>query len=183
MRNAGTAFAFLIFAGFVTTVIAMHWYPAALVRSSDVNGGRAHIVWEFQINRVADSAITYYKNALENASSSLTITASIKKDAYEKSANTIIENILVHDAIRARGLEVETETLIGKKVAEYNNQPNFSVAVSLVYGLDDSGFIDLIARPEAEREILKEKNNWDDAGLAEWLTAEKKAGLIVRFSK
>lgn len=183
MRNAGTAFAFLMFAGFAAVVFAMQWYPVILVRSSDANGGRAHIVWEFQINRVANSALTYYKNALQNASSSLQVTASVRDDAYKKSADTFIENILVHDAVRAKGLEAKTETLIAKKVEEYAAQPNFSVAVSLVYGLDKSGFTDLIARPEAERDILKEKNKWDDAALAAWIVAETKASRIVRFSK
>lgn len=161
----------------------MQWYPAILVRTSDVNGGRAHIIWEFQINRVADSAITYYKNALENTSSSLAVTASVKNDAYEKSTNNIIENILVHDAVRKEGLEADVEALTTKKITEYQNQPNFGVALSLVYGLDNSGFLELIARPEAERDILKEKNMWDDAALATWLEEEKKASRIVRFSK
>jgi hypothetical protein len=183
MRNAGTAFAILMFAGLVTTVIAMQWYPAILVRSSDASGGRAHIIWQFQINRVADSALTYYKKALENASSTLQITTSVRSDAYEKSANTLIENILVHDAVRAGGLEAAVEVLIAKKVDEYAAEPDFSVAVSLVYGLDNSGFIELIARPEAEREILKEKNAWDDTALAAWLEEETKVSRIVRFSK
>ncbi len=183
MRNAGTAFALLMFAGFVTTVIAMQRYPAILVRSADENGGRAHVIWEFQIRRVADSALTYYKNALENASSTLAVTADVKKDAYEKSADTLIGNILVHDAVRAKGLEAATEALVAKKTAEYAAQPNFSVAVSLVYGLDDSGFVDLVVRPEAEREILKGKSGWDDAALAAWIAAEKKAGRIVRFTE
>jgi hypothetical protein len=183
MRNAGTAFAFLIVAGFITTVIAMQWYPAILVRTSDTSGGRAHILWEFQITRVADSALTYYKKALENTSSTLQITTSVRSDAYEKSASTLIENILVHDAVFAGGLEAATEALIAKKVDEYAAQPDFSIAVSLVYGLDNSGFIELIAQPEAEREILKEQNKWDDAALAVWITEEIKASRIVRFSK
>ncbi len=183
MRNAGTAFAILACIGLMALIFVMQWYPAILVRVSDANGGGAHIIWEFQINRVADSAITYYKNALENASSSLTVTADIKRDAYEKSADSLLENILVHDAVRTRGLEAETDALVAKKLAEYQNQPNFGVALSLVYGLDNSGFLELIARPEAEREILKEKNAWDDAALATWLTAEKKASRIVRFSE
>ena len=183
MRNAGTAFAFLLLVGAVTLVIAMQWYPAILVRATDINGGRAHIIWEFQINRVADSALTYYKQALENASSTLQLTKDVRSDAYKKSADSLIENILVHDAVRMKGLEAETETLITKKVDEYAAQPNFSVAISLVYGLDNSGFLELIARPEAERDILKEKNKWDDAALAAWLKEEKKASRIVRFAE
>ena len=183
MRNAGTAFALLMLVGLITTVAAMQWYPAVFVRASSENGGRAHVIWEFQIRRVADSALTYYKNALENTSSTLALTKSVRDDAYEKSAETILENIIVHDAVRARGLEAETNTMIAKKIAEYSAQPNFSVALSLVYGLDNSGFIELIARPEAEREILKEKNAWDDAALVAWLEKEKKASRIVRFSE
>lgn len=183
MRNAATAFAFLIFVGIITVVFAMQWYPAILVRTPDASGGSAHIIWEYQINQVADSAITYYKNALENASSSLQITASVKKDAYEKSAGTLIENILVREAVRTGGLMKEADALITQKIAEYNNQPNFGVALSLVYGLDNSGFTELIARPEAERETLKTKKGWDDAALAAWLEEEKKASRIVRFSK
>ncbi len=183
MRNAGTAFAILIFAGLVTTMVAMQWYPAILMRTPDASGGRAHIIWEFQINRVADSALTYYKNALENTSSTLQVTGSVRKDAYEKSAANLIENILVHNAVRAEGLEDAIEALIAKKVDEYAAQPDFSVAVSLIYGLDNSGFWELIARPEAERDILKEKNKWDDAALAAWIEEEKKASRIVRFAK
>jgi len=183
MRNAATAFAFLIVLGAVTLIFAMQWYPAILVRTPDASGGSAHIIWEYQINQVADSAITYYKNALENASSSLQVTASIKKDAYEKSANTLIENILVQSAVRLAELTKETDALVAEKIAEYNNQPNFGVALSLVYGLDNSGFTELIARPEAEREILKTKKGWDDAALAAWIEEEKKASRIVRFSK
>lgn len=183
MRNAGTAFAVLIALGAVTLVFAMQWYPAILVRVPDALGGNAHVIWEFQITRVADSAITYYKNALENASSSLQVTAGIKKDAYEKSANTLIENILVRDAVRTAGLEKETDALVAEKIAEYNNQPNFGVALSLVYGLDNSGFTELIARPEAERETLKTKKGWDDAALAAWIEEEKKASRIVRFAE
>ena len=181
MRNAGTAFTFLIIAGFVTTVIAMQWYPAILVRASEKNGGRAHILWEFQIQRVADSALTYYKNALANASSSLPITESVQKDAYAKSADTLIENAIVADAIKTKGLDADAATLVTKKVAEYSAQPNFSVAVSLVYGLTDSSFLELIAKPEAERELLKAKNNWDDTALAAWIAEEKKQSRIVRF--
>ena len=183
MRNAATAFAFLILAGLITLVFAMKWYPAILVRTPDALGGRAHIIWEFQINRVADSAITYYKNALENASSSLQVTTGVKKDAYEKSAQTLIENILVGDAVRAEGWEKETDALVAQKIGEYNNQPNFGVALSLVYGLDNSGFTELIAKPEAERDILKTKKGWDDAALAAWLAKEKKASRIVRFAE
>jgi len=182
MRNAATAFAFLIVLGAVTLIFAMQWYPAILVRTPDASGGSAHIIWEYQINRVADSAITYYKNALENASSSLQVTAGVKKDAYEKSANTLIENILIQGAVDAGGWEQETDALVTQKIAEYNNQPNFGVALSLVYGLDNSGFTELIARPEAEREILKTKKGWDDAALAAWIEEEKKASRIVRFA-
>lgn len=183
MRNAATAFAFLITAGAITLVFAMQWYPAILVRTSNALGGKAHVIWEFQINRVADSAITYYKNALENASSSLQVTASVKKDAYEKSADMLVENILVHDAIRAGGWEKETNALVTEKMTEYENQPNFGVALSLVYGLDNSGFTELIARPEAEREIFKTKKRWDDAALAAWIEEEKKTSRIVRFTE
>src|SRR3989344_8366448 len=127
MRNAGTAFAILIFAGIITLVIAMQWYPAILVRTPDESGGRARIIWKFQINRVADSALTYYKKALENASGTLRITTDVQKDAYEKSAETIIENILVNNAIRMQKLENAVDTLITKKVDEYAAQPDFSV--------------------------------------------------------
>ena len=183
MRNSATAFAFLICAGFVTTVIAMQWYPAALMRASSRESGRAHIIWEFQIRRVMNSALTYYKNALKNASSTLQFTEEMRNDAYAKSRETLIENTIVHDAIVTRGLETEADTLVTKKIAEYSAEPDFNMAVSLVYGLDNSGFVKLIARPEAEREILKEKNAWDDTALAEWISKEKNTSRIVKFFK
>ena len=132
MRNAATAFTFLIFAGFITTVIAMQWYPAVLMRASSANGGKAHIVWEFQIRRVMNSALTYYKNALKNASSTLQITEEIQNDAYAKSRETLIENTIVHDAIIIRGLETEADMLVTKKITEYSAEPDFNMAVSLI---------------------------------------------------
>jgi|GEM_PF-2237909 len=181
MKNAGIAFAFLIFAGFITTIIAMEWYPAALIRTPQASGGRAHIIWTYYVSRVTNSTLTYYKNALVSSSSTLAITPSITHDAREKSTDSIIENILIHNKIRAEGLETETEALITKKIAAYENQPNFTIAIALIYGLDSSEFVELVARPEAEREILALKNNWDDAALTAWVATEKKASRIVRF--
>lgn len=193
MRNAGTAFTLLIFLGFATTVIAMDWYPAAVIKMREKNGGHAHIVWEFQIRRVADSALIYYKNALktgplrqsasEASTSTLAVTADMQQDAYQESRETLLENLIVDDAVRERGLATEAETRITEKIKGYAAQPDFSVAVSLVYGLDNSGFVELMARPEAERELLKEKNKWDDDALAAWIAEEKKQSRIVRFFK
>lgn len=183
MRNAGTAFTLLIVFGFITTVIAMNWYPAAVIKMEKQNGGQAHIVWEFQIRRIANSALMYYKNALRNGTSTLTVTTDMQEDAYQKSRETLLENLIVGDAVQERGLTAEAETLITAKIKGYAAQPDFSVAVSLVYGLDNSGFVELMARPEAEREILKEKNKWDDAALVAWITEEKKQSRIVRFFK
>lgn len=181
MRNAGTTFTLLICLGFITTVIAMNWYPAAIIKTSDKNIGQAHVVWEFQIRKVADSALLYYKNALKNGTSTLAVTADMEQDAYRKSRETILENLIINDAIQERGLASEVESIITKKITAYAAQPDFSVAVSLVYGLDNSGFVELIARPEAERELLKEKNQWDDTALAAWIAEEKKQSRIVRF--
>ena len=183
MRNAGTAFTLLIIFGFITTVIAMNWYPAAVIKMREKNGGHAHIVWKFQIRRVADSALMYYKNALKNGTSTLTVSAALQEDAYQKSRETLLENLVVNDAIQKQGFTTEAEALITAKIKEYAAQPDFSVAVSLVYGLDNSGFVELMARPEAERELLQEKNKWDDAALAAWIAEEKKQSRIVRFFK
>lgn len=183
MRNAGTVFGLLIFFGFMTTIIVMNWYPAAVIKMGEKNGGRAHIVWEFQIRKVADSALMYYKNALKNGTSTLAVTADMQENAYQKSRETLLENLIVDDAMQERGLTAEAEALITKKITEYAAQPDFSVAVSLVYGLDNSGFVELIARPEAERELLQEKNKWDDTALAAWIAKEKKQSRIVRFFK
>lgn len=201
MRNAGTAFALLICGGFITTIVVMQWYPAAIMKASPQNGGQAHIVWEFQIQKVANSALMYYKNALKNdplrqsspprlgeagseaRTSTLIVTAEMEQDAYQKSRETILENLIVNDAIQQQGLMSVAEARIAKKIAEYTVQPDFSIAVSLVYGLDNSGFVELMARPEAEQELLKEKNKWDDAALAVWIAEEKKQSRIVRFFK
>ena len=183
MRNAGTAFTILIFLGFVTTVVVMNWYPAAIIKMGKENGGRAHIIWKFQIQKVADSALMYYKNALINGTSTLMVTAVLQEDAYQKSRETLLENLIVHDAVEERGLTAEAEKLITEKIKGYAAQPDFSVAVSLVYGLDNSGFVELMARPEAERELIKEKRKWDDAALAAWIAEEKNRSRIVRFFK
>jgi hypothetical protein len=181
MRGIGLVFACLFGAGLFVTASIMGWYPRAIIKNSAANGGRAHIVWETEVRRMGDSALSYYAAALENASSSTRITKPMQTEAREKSMEVIIENIIIHDAITLNGLIAATDDRANQKIKEYEAQPNFSVAVSVVYGLTDSGFLDMVVRPAAERELLKEKNGWNDEDLALWLERERKEARIVRF--
>lgn len=173
----------LVVACTIAIIIITGAYPFAFMRVSANLGGTAHMLWARTANRIAETALTYYQTTLSTATTTLTITPAIKKEARQKAINALIEQVIIADAIRHMGGDADVETLLQNKFAAYAAHSNFTAAISLAYGLNNIQFIQFIARPETEKEFLKEKKGLDDAALAAWLAAEKQQTRIVQFFK
>ncbi len=176
----GTAFLILIATGACITSFIMGWYPAAIVMGPKEATG-THIIWESSVSRMARATIAYYGNAASEASSTFEPTREIKKEARTQSIETLIGHSLIRDAVRAAGVEGEVQAALSEKMDGYAARPEFVSAVGLVYGLDSSGFLEFIARPETEREILMKKTDQDETAFATWLAKRKSEARIVRF--
>lgn len=181
MTRQGTALIALIMTGSLATAWIMGWYPAAIMQGP--RKAETRVIWMFSANRVARATLAYYENALAGASSTIAQTPEAMREARVKSIEALIGNALVHAEIVERGMEEEAARMLAAKMEGYAAQPEFPSAVALVYGLDASGFLEFIARPETEREMLMAKESWNEAGFAIWLETEKKTSRIVRFVK
>ncbi len=183
MSHPGKAFAAIIAIGFATACAMLGWYPAAFVVAPGDIGGGAHIVWASDASRMAESAIRYYGQAAGQATSTMRLPPELAREARSKSVDALIDAILVRDAIVHENSGTEADAMIEEKMATYVRNPEFSVAVSVVYGLDTARFVGFVARPEIEREFLKGKRGWDDAAFTAWLASEREKSKIVRFAK
>ncbi len=183
MSHGGKAFAAIIAMGVVTACAMLGWYPAAFVATPEDIGGDSHIVWASGVDRMAASAIRYYGQAAGQTTSTVKLAPEIAREAHAKSLDALIDTIIVRDAIAHDDGTAEADALLEEKMATYSQNPEFSVAMSVVYGLDAAGFVEFIARPETEREFLKNGEKWDDAAFAAWLASERAGSKIVRFSK
>ncbi len=183
MSHPGKAFAAIIAIGVAAACAMLGWYPAAFVVAHADIGGNAHVVWASDASRMAASAIRYYGQAAGQATSTAKITPELAREARTKSVDALIDTIIVRDAIAHEDDEAEADTLLEEKMTTYSQNPEFSVAMSVVYGLNAAGFVEFIARPETEREFLKGKKKWDDAAFAAWLASERGKAKIVRFAK
>lgn len=157
------------------------FYPVTLIAPTKDSGGRPHIIWARSVRRAAQTTLIYYAYALRTASSTLTITSAIKNEVYNKSIEALIDQTFIADAARHAATEAEIQAFIEEKLTRSSTEPNFETAVSLLYGLNGAWFIELIARPEAEKEMVKKKKGWDDAALEKWLAEEKRRAQIVKF--
>ena len=183
MNHLGKALVFIAACAGLAAAIVTGRYPAAFVRAPQDIGGSAHVIWASDVRRMADAALTYYGNAQATSSPALADRPEADAEARKKSADGLIRNALVADRVATDGAERDVRALIAETMKKYSEKPEFSTAISLVYGLDASGFMDLIVRPEAEREVLKKKNGWDDAALSAWIEKEFAAASIARFAK
>lgn len=183
MKGIAIVLIALILACALMLIIITGAYPFAFMRASAGLGGTTHIIWARAANRVASATLTYYQTTLKTATTTIAITPALQTEARQKAVDALIEQALITDAIRQMHAEADAEALLQKKFAAYAARPEFTAAVSLAYGLDNAEFITLIARPETEKELLKQKKGWDDAALAAWLVAEKQQAQIARFFK
>lgn len=181
MKYYSAALLILSFTFGIILCAALGFYPVALIAPTKDSGGRPHIIWARSVRRVAHTTLIYYKHALGTASSTLAITRAINNEVYEKSRTALIDQTFIADAARHAATETEIRAFMEEKLTRSNAHPNFETAVSLLYGLDGAGFIELIARPEAEKELLKKKRGWDDVAFNAWLTQTKQKSQIVIF--
>lgn len=183
MRYQGLAFTIILIFAVLSGALFMEKYPAAFVTMPESLGSEAEIVWKSDATRMARSTIVYYRQALGGATTTITLPAEAEREALSKSIDTLIRNGLMAQAIDTGGFRAETDTLLAKRMAEYAGQPEFSAAMAMLYGLDTKSFLEFVARPETEREVLKEKKGFDDATLAKWLDELEAESRIVRFVK
>lgn len=173
----------LIAACALVLIVITGAYPFVFMRASADLKGTTHIIWARAANRVAEATLTYYQTTLGTATTTIMITPALKKEARQKATDTLIEQALIADALEQINARADVELLLQKKFAAYAARPEFTAAISLAYGLDNAEFIALIARPETEKETLKQKKGWDDAALAAWLIEEKQKAQIAQFFK
>lgn len=158
-------------------------YPAAFIIASPDIGGSPHIIWARAVNRIAQITLLYYKTTLSTATSTLAITPAMQTETQHKSIEMLIEQTLIADAIKNIQADDDVETLLQKNIQAFAARAELNSAIMTLYGINGEDFIALVMRPEAEREILKQKNNEDDAAFTRWLTEEKEKAQIVRFLK
>ena len=186
MNHIGKAFLLIILLAGAAAAALTGKYPAAFVRAPAELGGKSHVIWKNDVERMASAAIAYYGNMAQATAPSSTLAANdpaISREARGKSLETLIRNKIVSDAVEAQDATDDVDALIAKTAESYAANPDFGTAVGMVYGLDGSGFMTFVLRPEAEKEALKAKNKWDDAAFAAWLEKEIAASTIARFMK
>ena len=177
--SAALIFLTVTFSIFLCALVG--FYPAALVAPARNSGLKPHIIWARSVRRVSQTTLIYYERAFGNASSTFAITPLTINEVKSKSVEALINQTFIADAARRAATDAEIQIFIEEKLARSNTAPHFKTAVSLLYGLDSAGFIELIARPEAEKEMLQKKKGWDDAALEHWLAEEKRRAKIVKF--
>ena len=180
MRYFTTAALLLTLVAGITGAWITGWYPVALVRSSPALGEKSHIMWARAVEKVARATITYY-HAIGAIPGTPSEQKTIATETRAQALTILIEQTLVADAVRRHATNEDIAARIDTRISSRASQQELYTAISLVYGLDASGFYTLIARPEAEKELLKETLNLDDAGFSAWLAAEKKAAMIILF--
>jgi len=183
MRYQGLAFIIIILIVGATGILFMEKYPAAFVTVSPSLGSEAEIIWTNDAHRMAQGVMVYYRQTLGNATSTVDLPEGTEREALSKSIDALIRNTIMARAIDTEGLRAKTDTLLAERMAEYAKQPEFSVAMAMLYGLDTDSFLEFIARPETEREVLKTEKGLDDAALASWLDTLERESRIVRFVK
>lgn len=183
MKYQGLAFVAIIMVAVCAGLLFMEKYPAAFITMPASLGGEAEIIWTSDAERMARSTIVYYRQALGGATTTISLPEGAEREALTKSIDTLVRNAVMAHAIEAEGLRAETDTLLAERMAGYAAQPEFSAAMAMLYGLDTDSFLEFIARPETEREILKREKDLDDAALAAWLDRLVTESRIVRFVK
>lgn len=179
MRYYSAALLFLTLIFGISICAAFGFYPAALVVPGPASDAQPHIIWARSVRRVAHATLLYYEHALETASSPLRITPALSREVQNKSIQALINQIFIADAARQAVTEADIQAFMEEKLARYNAEPHFGTAIFLLYGLNSSAFVEFIARPEAEKELLQQKRGWDDAVLEQWLAEEKRRAQIV----
>ena len=171
----------------ITAILALIFitgaYPFVFMRASKDLQGATHVIWARTAHRIADAALTYYQTTLGTATTTIAITPALKQEAREKALDALIDQALITDAVRLMDSDAEAKALLNKKFAAYEERSEFVAALSLSYGLDTYEFAELIAYPEIEKEMLKQKKGWNDTELRAWLAEEKSKARIVRFAK
>ena len=183
MRYQGLAFVMIIAIAGIAGMLFMEKYPAAFVTAPPSLGGEAEIIWKSDARRMAGGVIVYYRQALGGTTTTISLPEGTEREALSKSIDTLIRNAIMAHAVDAAGLRAETDTLLAERMNEYAKQPEFSAAMAMLYGLDTGSFLEFIARPETEREVLKKEKTMDDAALAKWLDELETESRIVRFVK
>jgi hypothetical protein len=147
--------------------IAIAWniYPAAIVNDE--------IIWMRTIERMRGAARIYQeKTAAAARGAPPTIPAAL---------DAAIQTILVRQAVRAQGAEPHAAARLAQALENAAKEPDFAIAISLLYGLDSAGFAEFILRPQAEKEVLMEKNGWAEERFQAWLAAQRTSARIVKF--
>ncbi len=183
MNHLGKALFILLGTGAIATATLTETYPAAFIRSPKDIGGASHIIWTYDASRMARSVITYYGTINATSSTQVLTNQAVTKQARTESIDALIKNALVGDLVATQGTDADVDALIAETMKKEAENPGLSTAIGIVYGLDTSGFMNLIVRPAAEREVVMKTNKWNDAGLAAWLAKEIAASSIVRFVK
>ncbi len=182
MNHLGKALFLILGAGAIATAALTETYPAAFIAVPRDIGGASHVIWMSDASRIARSAITYYGSM--NASSSVRINdRTVTKEARTDSIDALIKNVLISDLVATQGNDADVDALIAETMKKNAESPGLSTAIGIVYGLDTSGFMSLVIRPAAEREVAMKTNKWNDAGLAVWLAKATAASSIARFVK
>ncbi len=171
----------LVLAGII--VYATDGYPAAIIIAPADIGGNAHIIWTRTVHRISAATVTYYKTMLSTATSTLAVTPALRAETRKKSIDALIEQTFIADAVKNSSASGAVEELLQKNIQAFAARSELNSAIMALYGLNGEDFIALVIRPEAEKEVLKQKNNWDDTALARWLAEEKEKAQIVRFLK
>lgn len=183
MRYQGIAFIIIIAIAGMVGMLFMEKYPAAFVTMPPSLGGKAEIIWTDDARRMAQSTIVYYRQALATASTTISLPEGAEREALSKSIDALIGNAIAARAVDAAGLRAETDTLLVKRMTEYAERPEFGAATAMLYGLDTGSFLEFVARPETEREILKREKNLEEAAFRKWLAELEAESRIVRFVK
>lgn len=158
-------------------------YPAAIAVMPESAGGGTAVIWAKDADRMGHAAIAYYRQMQSSASSTVPVPPGAEREAFSKSVSVLVDRAFVSAGIDAAGLRPEADALFVEKMSVYGQQPEFSAAIAMMYGLSPASFVEFIARPETEKEILMEKKGWDDAAFAAWVEELKQQGRIVRFVK
>jgi hypothetical protein len=155
------------------------YYPIALVNTLPIHyvdfkkDLKAGLVYYNQFSEI------YNKKGQNIIKDKKEDSAIIEKELQKAVLDTLIENILIDEGLRQRMKKKEINDLVNEKIEKALIGVNIKDLANKMYGLSADDFIDNFLRPQAKRDILSNRLNFENTNLNDWLKNEKKRAKVI----
>ncbi len=147
-------------------------YPVAVV-----NGG---FIMARDFDKMAQSAEFFYSRALDTYNKGKVEgeqSENLRREVEKATLDKLIERKLIAVELKSR-LAERAEVSVDKKLLTVENQ-NLEGAARDLYGLSIADFREMVLRPEAEREVLRDIFRSENVSFESWLEAAKSGASTI----